>query len=70
MGEDEVTSDEEEEKDKVALLCLKALNDEIIEVFDLNLSYSSDDDNDIDYLYHKLYDSLIRAKKDLKLQNY
>ena len=38
------------------------------EVFDSNLSCSSDDDDDIDDLYHELYDSLVRAKKDLKLK--
>ena len=51
-----------------------ALEDESNEVFDSNLSYSSDDDDDddddddMDDLYHKLYDSLVRAKKELKLK--
>ena len=31
-----------------------------------NLSSSSDDEDDIDDLYHELYDSLARAKKELK----
>ena len=47
-----------------------ALDDEITEVFDSNLSCSSDDDNDddIDDVYHELYDSLVRTKKELKLK--
>ena len=69
-SDDEVDSrdDKEKEKDKEALLCLMALNDEINEVHDSSLSYSSDDDNDIDDLYHELYDSLVIAKKYLKLK--
>ena len=63
-GEDEVNSNDEE-----ALFCLMAFNDEVTKVFDSNLSCSSDDnDDDIDYLYHELYDSLVRVKKDLKLK--
>ena len=42
--------------------------DEMTKVFDSNLSYSSDDDDDIDDLYHELYDSLVRVKKELKLK--
>ena len=41
-----------------------ALNNDIDEVYDLNLSYSNDDD--IEDLYHKSYNSLVKAKKDLK----
>ena len=47
-----------------------ALNDEIIEVFDSNLSCSNDDDGDIDDLYHELYDLFVNAKKDLKLKTF
>ena len=42
--------------------------DEINEVYDSNLSYFSDDD-EIDDLYNELYDSLTKAKKELKLTN-
>ena len=42
-----------------------ALDNEINEVYDSNLSCSSDND-EIDYLYHKLYNLVIKAKKDLK----
>ena len=42
-----------------------ALDEEINEVYDSNSSYSSDDDNNIDDLYQELYESLVRAKKDL-----
>ena len=42
-----------------------ALDNEIDEVYDSNLSYSSDDDK-IDNLYHELYHSIVKAKKDLK----
>ena len=71
--EDEVDSDGEEQKDKEALLCLVALDDDIIEVFNSNLSYFSDDDDDddddeINDLYHELYDSLVRVKKNLRLK--
>ena len=45
-----------------------ALDDEIIKVFDSNPCCSSEDDDDIDDLYHELYDSLVRAKKELKLK--
>ena len=41
--------------------------DDIIELFDSNFSCFSDDD-DIDDLSHQLFDSLIKAKKDLKLK--
>ena len=53
--EDEVDSNEEEEKDEEALLCLRTLDNEIIEVFEPNFSCSSDDNNDTDDLYHELY---------------
>ena len=66
---DEVDFGDEEEKDEESLFCLMALDDKINEVFDPNLSCSSDDDVDeIDDLSHKLYDSLVRAKNDLKLK--
>ena len=55
-----------EENDEESLLCLMAFN-EVTKVFDSNLSCSSDDD-EIDDLYHGLYDSLVRAKKELKLK--
>ena len=67
-GEDEVHSDGEEKKDEEALLCLIALDDEMTKAFDSNLSCSSDNDGEIDDLYHELYDSLVKAKKDLKLK--
>ena len=67
QGEDEVDFGGEEEEDEKALLCLMALNDEIITTFDSNFPCSSDD-NDIDYLYHKLYDSLVRFKKGIKMK--
>ena len=68
-GEDEVDSDDEEKKDEEALPCLMAFDDEITEVFNSNLScFSDDDDDDVDDFYHKLYDSLVRAKKELKLK--
>ena len=67
QGEDEVDFDDEEEKDKEPLLCPIALDDEITKVFNMNLSYFSDDDG-IDDLYHELYESLIRAKKDSKMK--
>ena len=40
-------------------------DNEISKEYDLNLSCFGDDD-DIDDLYHELYDSLVKAKKDLK----
>ena len=43
------------------------LDNDINEVYCSNLSYFSDDD-DIDNLYHELYDSLVKVKKDLKLK--
>ena len=42
-----------------------AFDNEIDKVYDSNLSCSSDDD-EIDDLYNELYDSQIKAKKDLK----
>ena len=63
-GEDEMDSSDGGEKDEEALLYLMAFDDKVI---DSNISCSSDDDDEIDYLNHKLYDSLIKAKKDLKL---
>ena len=41
-----------------------AFENDINEVFDSNFSYSSDDD--IDDLYHELYDSLVRVNEELK----
>ena len=43
-----------------------ALDQDPSEVFDSKFSTSSDDEDDIDDLYHELYDSLVKAKKDLK----
>ena len=42
-----------------------ALDNKINKVYDSNLSCSNDDD-EINYLYHELYDSLVKEKKDLK----
>ena len=41
------------------------LHDEINEVYGSILSYSSEDDK-IDDLYNELYDSPVKAKKDVK----
>ena len=65
-GKHEVDFDNEEEKDKEALLWLMALDLDSIEVLDSNLSSSSDNEGDIDDLYHELSESLVRAKKQLK----
>ena len=65
-GEDEVNSSNEEEKDEEALLCLMILDQDPSDLFDFNFSTSSNDEDDIDDLYHELYDSLVRAKKKLK----
>ena len=43
-----------------------ALDNDINQAFDSNLSCSSDNEDDIDDLYHELYDSLIKAKKEVK----
>ena len=67
-GEDELDSNDEKEKDEKALLYLMAFDDEVIDVFDSNLFYSNDDDDEIGDLYHKLYQSLVKAKKDSKLK--
>ena len=45
-----------------------ALDNQIDKEFNSNLLYSNDDDDDMDDLYNELYDSLIRAKKELKLK--
>ena len=66
LGENEVNFSEEEGKDEEALFCLMAFDDEVTEVFDSNLSCFSDNDDDIDDLYHELYDSLVKAKNELK----
>ena len=67
QGEDEVDFNDEEEKDEEALLCLMAFDQDSTKVLDSNLfSFGDDDDDDIDDLYHELYDSLVRAKKELK----
>ena len=44
-------SSEEEDKDEEALLWLMALNNDIDKIFDLNLSCTSDGDDDIDDIY-------------------
>ena len=65
-GEEDVDFNEEEKKDEKVLLCLMAFDNDLDEVYDSILSYSSDDD-DIEDLYHELYDSLlVKDKKDLK----
>ena len=66
-GEEDANFGEEEENDEEALLYIIALDNEIDEVFNSNLSCFSDHD-DINDLYHELYDSLVRAKKELKLK--
>ena len=43
-----------------------AFDNDLDEVCDSNLSCFSDDDDDIDDLYHELYDSLVKVTKDLK----
>ena len=58
-------SKEKEMKDEKDLICLMALNSEFDEVYDSSLSCSSNDD-DIDHLYHELYNTLIKEKIDLK----
>ena len=66
-GESEINSDDKEEKDKDALLCLMAFNDEANKECDNNFScFNDDNDGDMDDLYHKLYDFFVRAKKELK----
>ena len=65
-GKEEVNFDNKEEKDEEAVFCLMALDQVSSEVFDSNLLTSSDDENDIDDLYHEFYDSLVTVKKDLK----
>ena len=42
-------------------------DNDINEVYDSSFSQSNDDDDEIDDLYNKLYDLLIKAKKYLKL---
>ena len=44
-----------------------AFDNDIDKVYDSNLSCFNDDD-DIDDLHHELYDSLVKARKDLKLK--
>ena len=55
----------DEDKEKQALLCLTILDDDINEVYDSNLSSSGDED-EINDLYSKLYNSLVKVKKELK----
>ena len=43
-----------------------AFDQDSTKILDSNLSSSSDGEDDIDDLYHELYDSLVRAKKELK----
>ena len=64
-GEEDVDFSDEEEKHEEDLFCLMTLDCEFDEIYDLNLSCSSGDD-DIDNLYHELYNSLVKTKKDLK----
>ena len=63
-GEEDIDSNDQEEKDEEVPLHLMALDNDINEVYESNLSCSNDDD--IDYFYHELYDSLVKAKRDLK----
>ena len=60
-GKDEVDSDDEEEKHEEALLSLMAFDQDSIEVVNSILSSSSDDQDDLDGLHHKLYNSLVKA---------
>ena len=64
-GKEDIDFGNNEEKEKEALLCLIALDDDKNEVYDSNLSYSSKDD-EIENLYNELYDSFIKENKDLK----
>ena len=68
LGEDIMDSNNEEEKDEKALFCLIAFDDKVTKVFDLNIFFSSEYDDEIDNLYHKLYDSLVKDKKYLKFK--
>ena len=68
-GEENVDFSDEEQNDKEALLYLMALDDDINEVYDSNL-FCSSDDYEINDLYNKLYDSLVKAKKDLNKNYY
>ena len=45
-----------------------ALDLESNEVFDSNFSCFSDNDDDMDDLYHELYDSLVKVNKEFKLK--
>ena len=67
-GEEDIDPDEEEEKDEEALLYPMAFNDDIDKV-ESNLSCSSNDDDEVDDLYHELYDALVRVKKELKTKH-
>ena len=64
-GKEEVDSDDKEEKDEEALLYLMTFNDEVNKVLDLILSCSNNDSDDINDLYHELYDLLVSTKKEL-----
>ena len=58
-------SGDNEDKEEEALHCLMEIDDDIIELYDSNLSYSRDWD-EIKDLYNELYDSLVKHKKELK----
>ena len=64
-GDEDIESGNEEEKEEETLLCLIALEDKNIEVCDSNLNTLND--NGVDDLYTKLYDDLIKAKKNVSL---
>ena len=68
-SEEEVDFNDEEENDEYTLLYLMIFYDKVNEVFDSKFSCSSNDDDDINDLYHELYDSLVRAKKKLKISH-
>ena len=64
-GEKDINSRDEEEKEDEAHLYLMEFDNKIDEVYNSNLSCSSDN-KEIDYLYIELYESLVKVKKDLK----
>ena len=65
QGKEDIDFRDDEEKEEESHPYLMALNDEIGEIYDSNLSYSSDYD-EIDDLYNELNDSLVKANKDFK----
>ena len=64
-GKDDIGSNDDEKNEKEALFCFMAFDNDINKVYDFSFP-SSNDDNEKDDLYNELYDSLVKAKKDLK----